>query len=193
MNKKILIGSIFAALLMLLVPFTAVAAAPSNDAPKEPNEKPETTIVDQIPTFEDPSTLTAEEIVRSIEAVVDTLRDLGDISTANAISQELSGLLVSNEIVVGTGMGPIQCALLKLMIAAYLAAAAYCLTMFVTTGEMLYYILYAAFGAGALILQGQYERECGGDPEDVALANNDLTDISGETYTTSGCNICVNS
>jgi hypothetical protein len=193
MNKKILIGSIFAAMLLLLVPFTAVAAAPSNDAPKEPNEKPETTLTNQLPAFDDTSTFSKEEFVRSIQAAADLLRDLGDESTADAIEQELSSISETEVLVMGTGLGPFMCAFLRLTIIAYLAAAALCLYQWATTGEQGFFIVAMYILAIVAYLQTIYKKGCGGNEEDVALANPYLTAVSCEEYAISGCNLCGSS
>jgi hypothetical protein len=192
MNGKILIGSIFATLLMFLVPFTAIAAEPSNDAPKEAEEKTAPTLTDQLPAFDDPSTLTNEDLVRSIEDTIDLLRDLGDESTADAIEQELSLVLESDEVIINS-VGSTDCLTLRLSIIAYTAAASYAFALWLITRNPEYLAWAITFAGTAINLKKKYNEECGGNLEDVTLATVDLTAISGETFTTNGCNLCGSS
>jgi hypothetical protein len=192
MKKKILIGSIFAAMLMLLVPLTAVAAVPSNDTPKEAEEKTAPILTDKIPALDDPSTLTNEELVKSIENMADLFRGLGDESTADAIEQELSLVLESDEVIINS-MGLFDCLKLRLAIMLYKAAASFAYAMFIATKDPCFLQNSIAKFTVASALIRQYNELCGGDIEDVTLANNDLTAISGETYTTSECSLCGSS
>jgi hypothetical protein len=195
MKKKILIGSIFAALLILLVPFNAIAAEQkviSNEIQVEDNEKDVLTLADQLPSFDDPSKLTAEELVRSIHVATDMLRDLGDESTAETINQELASALESEE-ANANGAGFIWCSMIKLAILAFTALAAKALSKYTETGDENFYWLAWEFTVMAASLRLMYNNFCGGYQEAAASASNELTTTSDETYTTSRCNLCANS
>jgi len=196
MKNKILIWSIFAALLMLLVPFTAVAAGPIYDAPKEAIEKPaSSTLSYQLPTFNDPSNPSPEELVIFLQAAANMLQDLGDVSTAEAINQELSSILESNQLVMGDDWSPAECAIFKAMQLAYLVLAAIGFSYFNDPAfppiiSVLFFDLGLAALAMADYIQGLLDEHCSGNPEGVGLAGSYSTAISGETYATSGCNLC---
>jgi hypothetical protein len=131
-------------------------------------------------------------MIRSIEAAVDTLRDLGDVSTSEAISHELSRILESNELVMDTGFGPIVCLLLKLYITAYQAMAALLFLMWIGSGGERGEFLTTAiiFLEYVALLQIIYNEQCGGDQGHIDLASADSTDILIEEYASSECNLC---
>jgi len=89
MKKKILIASIFAALLLLIVPFTAVAAGPislSSDAQEKSKEETSREVA-----------LTQEEIIVEIQASVDTLLlNYGDNLEISTTCQE--AIAITNSI-----------------------------------------------------------------------------------------------
>jgi len=113
-KKKILIGSIFAALLMVSMPFIpALQTAPATKSTSvQPSSSALAAVTKDVNLIKsiDPKTATPEQIIYVIQLGIDALRNLGYKAKATEIDQKLQGS-------IGT---LIKCALVYLALEALL-------------------------------------------------------------------------
>jgi len=207
MKKKILIGSIFAALLMISMPFisalqtpvaTSTSVKPSNSAAttniQSINIEATITNINSIISLSaNPETATPEQMKNIIQSSIKVLNDLGYRAEAASFNQQLQTILKSNLEPLSSSFlffGPFRCALL-LLTAGVLNFLGWLCSWLYLNADLIASIFGVVISDDALMLIGV----AGGIL--VVLAAFFLfrfdNQCSGASGSTTGCSLCAGS